>query len=165
MDRLLLTLGTLALAGAAYLLMLKGWHSRQRRQADVPVPPTSTGEAPVLVPAVPGLYVGTTSATDWLDRIAVHHLADRARADLLVAADGVHVERDGLPELFVPLSDLESASVEESLAGKVVSGGMLVLTWRLGARRVATAFRADDRAAHVALRDALSALLPVEATK
>jgi hypothetical protein len=164
MDRVLLTLATFAFAGGVYLLMLKGWRARQRRQADVPVPPVSTGGGETLVPAVPGLYVGTTSATDWLDRIAVHHLADRARADLVVATDGVHVERDGLPELYVPLADLEAVTVEESLAGKVVSGGMLVLTWRLGARRVASAFRADDRAAHVALRDALSALLPVEAS-
>ena len=163
MDRLLLTLATLALAGGSYLLMLKGWRSRQRRQADVPPPPVPSGAAEVLVPAVPGLFVGTTSAGDWLDRIAVHHLSDRARAELVVARDGVHLEREGLPELFVPLADLEHVSVEEALAGKVVSGGMLVLTWRLGARRVASAFRADDRAAHVALRDALSALLPVEA--
>lgn len=164
MDRVLLTLGTFALAAAVYLLMLKGWRSRQRRQADVPPPPVATGDAEVLVPAVPGLYVGTTSASDWLDRIAVHHLADRAKADLVVARDGVHVHRAGLPELFVPLTDLESVTVEQALAGKVVSGGMLVLTWRLGARLVSTAFRADDRAAHVALRDALSALLPVEAS-
>jgi hypothetical protein len=164
MDRLLLTLGTFAFAGVVYLLMLKGWRARQGRQADVPMPPVATVEREVLVPAVPGLYVGTTSATDWLDRIAVHHLADRARAELVVGRDGVHLEREGLPELFVPLADLESATVEQSLAGKVVSGGMLVLTWRLGARRVASAFRADDRAAHVALRDALSALLPVEAS-
>lgn len=164
MDRVLLTLGTFALAGVVYLLMLKGWRARQGRQADVPVPPVATGEREGLVPGVPGLYVGTTSATDWLDRIAVHHLADRARAELVVARDGVHLEREGLPDLFVPLADLESATVEQSLAGKVVSGGMLVLTWRLGARRVASAFRADDRAAHVALRDALSALLPVEAS-
>lgn len=164
MDRFLLTLGTFAFAAVVYLLMLKGWRSRQRRQGDVPPPPVASGELDVLVPAVPGLYVGTTSASDWLDRIAVHHLGDRARAELVVGRDGVHLAREGLPELFVPLPDLESAAVEQALAGKVVSGGMLVLTWRLGARRVATAFRADDRAAHVALRDALSALLPVEAS-
>jgi hypothetical protein len=164
MTRVLLTLGTVLLAGGVYALMLRGWHARQLRQADVPPPPAPTGGGEVLVPAVPGLYVGTTNATDWLDRIAVHHLGDRARCELLVATDGVHLVRDGLAELLVPLADLESATVEQSLAGKVVHGGMLVLTWRLGARRVATAFLADDHAAHVALRDALSALLPVEAT-
>jgi len=72
-----------------------------------------------------------------------------------VAEDGVHVLRDGLPEVFVPRGDLRAVSVEQSLAGKIVSTGMLVLTWRLGGRELATAFRADDPAAHHRLRDAL----------
>ena len=155
MDRLLLTVGTFALCVVCYALMARGWRSRLRRQVDVPAPPRSDGRAQLLLDAVPGLYVGTTAADDWLDRIAVHHLSDRATGELCLAEDGVHVLRDGLPEVFVPRQDLLGASVEQSLAGKVVSTGMLVLTWRLGQREVATAFRADDPAAHPRVRDAL----------
>lgn len=164
LTRVLLTVGTLVFAAACYALMLKGWRSRQRRQGDLP-PPRSTSDGPgrVIVPAVPGLFVGTTSAEDWLDRIAVHHLSDRATAELAVATDGVRLLREGLPELWLPLDDLLGATVEQALAGKVVSGGMLVLTWRLGPRTLASAFRATDRRQHARLRDAITSLLPVEA--
>ena len=154
MDRLALTLGTLAFCVVGYLLMVRGWRARQRRQLDVPAPPVSDGTARVT-DSVPGLYVGTTSAGDWLDRIAVHQLSDRATGELCLADDGVHVLRDGLPEVFVPWADLTGVSIEQSLAGKIVSTGMLVLTWRLGAHEVATAFRADDPTAHTRVRDAL----------
>jgi hypothetical protein len=161
MDRLLLTLGTLAVCAAGYLLMARGWRSRLRRQQDVAAPPVSDGTAPVVVDWVPGLYVGTTSAGDWLDRITAHRLSDRATGELCIAADGVHVLRDDLPEVFVPTADLRDVSIEQSLAGKVVSTGMLVLTWQLGDREVATGFRADDPAAHpafvTALKNALEA--------
>ncbi|MGB8651568.1 MAG: transporter [Mycobacteriales bacterium] len=163
-SRTWLTAGTLLLAGVVYLLMLKGWRSRQRRQADVPAPPLPTGRGRVVVAGVSGLFVGTTDAADWLDRMAVHRLSDRASGDLTVADDGVHIVRDELPELFVPLGSIEDVTIETALAGKVVSSGMLVLTWRLGARTLASAFRADDPAAHPRLRDAITALLPVEAT-
>ena len=155
MDRLILTLVTLAFCGGGYALMARGWRNRLRRQADLVAPPVSDGTARVLVDWVPGLYVGTTGADDWLDRIAVHTLSDRATGELCLAEDGVHILRDGLAEVFVPQADLRAVSVEQSLAGKIVSTGMLVLTWRLGDRELATAFRADDPAAHTRLRDAL----------
>lgn len=162
-SRILLTVGTLLFAVTFYDLMLKGWRSRQRRQSDLPEPAPSTGIAPVVLPAVPGLFVGTTSATDWLDRIAVHRLSERGTGSLLVAQDGVHVLRDALPELFVPLGSIDGVSVEQALAGKVISDGMLVVTWRLGGRTLASAFRATDHAAHVLLRDAITSMLSVEA--
>ena len=161
--RLLLTLATLGLAGLGWLGMLRGWRRRQARQLDLPAPPRATVPAEAVLPAVPGVWVGTTGADDWLDRIAVHHLSDRAAAELVVAQDGVHVVRPGLDELFLPLASVTSVGIEKSLAGKVMSGGMLVITWRLGDRLLASAFRADDHAAHVVLRDALTALLSVEA--
>jgi len=159
-SRVLLTGGTVLFAVAVYALMLKGWRARQDRQQDLPEPPVAAGRARALAAPVPGLFVGTTSATDWLDRIAVHRLSDRSTADLVVAEDGVHLVREGLPELFIPLPELEAVSIEQSLAGKVVSGGMLVLTWHLGARTLATAFRATEHAAHARLRDTLAALIP-----
>ena len=163
LGRILLTVGTLLFAAVFYALMLKGWRSRQRRQGDLPEPPRATGRASVVIAGVPGLFVGTTSAADWLDRIAVHHLSDRSTAELVVADDGVHVDREGLPELYLPFATITEVTIEQSLAGKVVSGGMLVLTWRLGARTLASAFRATDSRAHPRLRDAITALLPAEA--
>jgi hypothetical protein len=101
MDRLLLTLGTLASCGIGCALMAQGWRSRLARQRDLPALPVS--------------------------------------------------------EVFVPRQDVVGASVEQALAGNVVRTGMLVLTWRLGDREVATAFRAAHPAAHRTFCTALEA--------
>ncbi len=157
MERAALT-GALALAVVGlYLLMLRGWRSRQRRQGDLPAPPQPPlTPGPVLVDAVPGLFVGTTFAGDWLDRVAVHDLAHRAAGFLLVDVDGVHVEREGLPELFVPFGDLEDIGIGDAHAGKVVaSGGLLLLDWRLGGRLLTSGFRATDPTAHARVVDAV----------
>jgi hypothetical protein len=163
MQRLLLTLGTLGLPVVVYAAMLRGWRNRQRRQADVPVPPVAAGVTGAVLGPVPGLFVGTTDADHWLNRIAVHHLSDRAAGELTVAEDGVHVSRPALPDLFVPWGSIEAVDVETALAGKVVSTGMLLFTWVLGERRLRTAFRADDRADHARVRDSINARLNVEA--
>jgi hypothetical protein len=166
-ERAALTLATLAAVGLLYLLMLRGWRSRQRRQADLPAPPAPPAtRAEALLPAVPGLFVGTTAAGDWLDRIAVHDLAHRAAGWLVVAADGVHVERDGLPELYLPYDVVQQAATGDALAGKVVGrDGMLLLDWRLGNRLVTSGFRADDHAEHRRLADLITTRLPVEVAR
>jgi hypothetical protein len=123
----------------------------------------ASGDAPLLAGPVSGLFVGTTDAESWLDRVVVHGLSDRAAGALSVAQDGVHVQRSALEEVFVPWECLDSADVETALGGKVVRNGMLVLTWRLGSHRLRSAFRADRRDDNVALREAITARLTVEA--
>ena len=161
-DRTLLTLGFLLAVVLLWLLMLKGWRSRVRRQGDLPpppVPPEVRGE--VVVPATPGLFVGTTFADDWLDRVAVHDLAHRAAGWIRLDTAGVTVEREGLPDLFLPYADVERASLGDALAGKVIgTGGMVLLDWRLGSRVLTSGFRADDHGAHRRLVDAVNAHLP-----
>jgi len=162
-GRVLLTLGTLLFAAAVYLLMLKGWRGRQRRQGDLPAPPPAPADpGRVLVGATPGLFVGTTSERDWLDRIAVHHLSDRSAGWLTVTDRGVSIEREGLADLHLPYASLIDAAPGDALAGKVVGrDGLLLLTWRLGERTLTSGFRADDHAAHRRLADAVRARLPV----
>jgi hypothetical protein len=142
--------------------MLKGWRSRQRRQGDLPPPPQPPERvAPVLVGAVPGLFVGTVFSGDWLDRVAVHSLSDRSAGFLAVAEDGVHVDREGLPELYLPWGVLHDAETGDKLAGKVMGrDGLLLLTWQLGNRLLTSAFRADDHSAHARLAGAVRAHLP-----
>ena len=162
-GRVLLTVGTLLFAGVFYALMLKGWRGRQRRQGDLPAPsaaPQDPGQ--VIVGATHGLFVGTTTSGDWLDRIAVHHLSDRSAGWLTVTDRGVSVEREGLPDLFLAYDALLDAAPGDAVAGKVVGkDGLLLLTWRLGARTLESGFRADDHAQHRRLADAVRAHLPV----
>jgi hypothetical protein len=160
--RVLLTTGVLLAVVLLWLLMLKGWRSRVRRQGDLPLPP-SAPEVPgeVVVSATPGLFVGTTFADDWLDRVAVHDLAHRAAGWIRLDTDGVTVEREGLPDLFLPYADVERASLGDALAGKVIGPeGMVLLDWRLGSRVLTSGFRADDHGAHRRLVDAVNAHLP-----
>lgn len=162
LERVLLTLATLAFGAGLSLLMLRGWRGRQRRQADLPPLPVPGGPSDVVVAEVPGLYVGTTSADDWLDRIAVHRLGERATGWLAVRSDGVHLERDGAGLLFLPFAAVTAAQPGDALAGTVVGkGGLLLVDWSLGDRRLTTGFRADDHAEHRRLADAVSAHLPV----
>lgn len=162
-DRLLLSLATVAFGAGLSLLMLRGWRNRQRRQADLPPLPVPATASEPLTGDVPGLYVGTTFADDWLDRVAVHRLADRATGWLTVRTDGVHVERDGAGLLFLPWPAVRSAAPGDALAGAVMgAGGLLLVDWVLGDCRLTTGFRADDHADHRRLAVAISARLPVK---
>ena len=161
MRALLVLGGLLALVGA-YLLMLRGWRSRQRRQAFLPAPPVPSGAGTTVVGAVPGLFVGTTFAGRWLDRVAVHGLSDRSLAELTVATDGVHVDREGASPVFVPFEAVERAEPGDALAGKVMGpGGLLLLTWRLGDSTVTSGFRATDHGEHARLADLINARRPL----
>jgi hypothetical protein len=162
-ERLALTLATLALGVGLSLLMLRGWRSRAGSQADLPVPPTPPAAlGDVVGAAVPGLFVGTTAAGDWLDRVVVHGLSSRAPGWLAVTTAGVRIEREGAPDLWLPVASLRGATAGDALAGKVVGkGGLLLLDWELGGRLLTTAFRADDHAEHRRLADAVTSLLPV----
>ena len=159
----LVLLAVLALAGV-YASMLRGWRHRQQRQGFLPAPPRAPGVATTVVGAVPGLFVGTTFAGRWLDRVAVHGLSDRAAGWLSLATDGVHIDREGAAEVFLPFGMIEDAGPGDALAGKVMGeGGLLVLTWRLGESLLTSAFRADDHAQHPRLADAIRAHLSVTA--
>ena len=162
-DRTWLTLATLGVAVFFYALMLKGWRSRQRRQGDLPPPPPRPEDlGDVVVGATPGLFVGTVFAGDWLDRVAVHGLADRAAGWLSVHTRGVLVDREGTGDLWLPYDAVRDVELGEALAGKVVGReGMLVVTWRLGGRDVQSGFRADDHDTHRRLADAVRAHLPM----
>ncbi len=163
-DRVWLVVLTVLFLLGMYALMLKGWRSRQRRQGDVPPPPTVPEQVgDVVVGETPGLFIGTVYEGRWLDRVAVHRLSDRASGWISVRTDGVLVDRERTGPLWFPWGSLVHAELGEALAGKVVGReGMLVLTWRLGADTLQSGFRAEDHSAHRRLVDAVRAHLPLQ---
>ena len=165
-DRALLTLATLAFLVGVSLLMLWGWRGRQRRQSDLPAPPAAPETVgDVVVAGMRGLFVGTTFADDWLDRVAVHGLAHRAAGWISVSSDGVRFDREGEADLYLPFDVVRTAQVGDALAGKVIGrGGMLLVDWQLGDRTLTSGFRADDHREHRRLADAITAHLPVRET-
>ncbi|WP_413247793.1 hypothetical protein [Sinomonas flava] len=164
MERLGPGLLMLGIAVVLVALVWVGWRGRLRRQSGVPAPapvPEDTGAERLRCP---GQYVVTTSAGDWLDRIAVHGLGVRTTADAVVADAGLVFDRSGAAPLFVPAEDLRDVRLESGMAGKFVEkDGLVVVGWQLGGQPVDTGFRpryAEEKNALVAAIEDLMGSAP-----
>jgi hypothetical protein len=146
-TRLLLVLATVAVFALALWGMRRGWLARGRRQGDLDAPPVPPAElGPQLLEPLRGLYVGSTMAGAWQDRIVAGGLGVRAAATATLHAEGVVIARQGSEAVFVPAGSIVEAGLAPGLAGKVVgAGGLLVIRWRLGAGQIDTGLRADDK--------------------
>lgn len=138
----LVLLFVLAVAG-----MWLGWRHRGRRQdwlPELPAAPDALGAD--LAAPLSGLYVGTTVAARWQDRIVARGLGARAGSVARLTETGALIQRQGSTPIFLPAGQLIDARLEPALAGKVVGqGGLLVLRWRLGEQDLDTGIRADDK--------------------
>src|SRR5687767_1295959 len=95
MDKLPFFLIMLALAVGIFAMLAAGWRNRLRRQADVDPLPEIPGALGAALAVADGQYVASTTAGDWLDRIAVHNLGIRTNAELSVHPEGVLFDRSG----------------------------------------------------------------------
>ena len=141
--------------GVVIRLMLRGWKRRAEKQSDLigelPTMPDLVGSA-VMAPCR-GLYVGSTLAPNWLERVAVGDLGYRSKAVLNRYPEGILLERSGASPVWIPQESLIGVRTEQGLAGKVLpggrtetSGGLLVLRWRLpSGTEIDSGFRGDDR--------------------
>lgn len=162
--RIALVAAMIAIIAVVLAAMLRGWRSRQRRQAGIPAPPAwhdKRGEPQSDLRGISGLYLGTAISGDWLDRIAVHGLGVRSRADVLVTATGIGISRAGASSFFIPQADIAGVRTDRGVAGTVrAKDSVIVITWRLGEHLVDTGFRADDGADHRTLLDGLMVAFP-----
>ncbi|MDJ1132375.1 hypothetical protein [Streptomyces iconiensis] len=132
-----------------YWLMRQGWKWRGTLQGDLPELPQRPAETgkPLLV--MTGRYHGSTSEGQWLDRIVAQGLGTRSRAELTLTREGLDVVRPGAQDFFVPAEQLRGARLDTGIAGKVLTeGGLLVITWEHGDRRLDSGFRFDHSARH-----------------
>jgi hypothetical protein len=150
MTRVWLVLICLALVVLALVGMWIGWRNRERRQGDLPElpsPPADLGAR--RLDALDGEYVGTAYASSWQDRVVHGGLGMRSGASLALHETGVLLERDGSAPLFLPAAAITGARLAPGLANKVVgTGGLLVISWRLGDAQLDTGFRADDKSSY-----------------
>ncbi|GAB2694473.1 PH-like domain-containing protein [Thalassiella azotivora] len=161
MTRVQAGLLVLLLVPVLWGLVWWGWRGRVRRTAPpaaLPAAPDVLGE-PLLAP-VDAVYVSTTTAGDWLDRVAAGGLGVRSEALVGVHPEGVLVARTGAPDLWLPVGALTGVRRQRGIAGKVVDAeGVVVLTWRLADAEYDTGLRprrsADRDALHDAVRDLL----------
>ncbi|NMO00431.1 transporter [Gordonia sp. TBRC 11910] len=149
---IIIVIGVLALWLLLISLVIKGWRNRGRRQLDLvgdfPVAPEELGE--VLIGPDSGLYVGSTLAPSWQDRIAVGDYGDRATTDLVGFASGILFVRKGASEIWIPRESLTAVRTERGLAGKVMTAdGLLVFRWILpSGTEIDSGIRADDKAVY-----------------
>ncbi|MFD7159143.1 hypothetical protein ACFV9C_31415 [Kribbella sp. NPDC059898] len=151
-------LGTLLVLAAGYFGMYRGWRNRQARQAGLaPLPSAPDSDTR----GVEGVYVATTSAGDWMDRIAVHELGVRSIADLAVSADGLIFHRQGAADVFIPVGHLTGVRTDRGIAGKVTAekSGLVVVTWTHDGRSLDTGFRPRRKADTAALTESISTLI------
>lgn len=160
MTRWELVLGFLVLFALALAGMRLGWRNRGGRQValpELPAAPVDLGSE--LAPDLTGLYVGSTTATRWQDRIVAGGLGVRADSVLRLGTAGAVIERQGAGPIFVPAKRLIDARLEPALAGKVVGrGGLLVLRWQHGDELIDSGLRADDKTLYPAWIRAIEAL-------
>ncbi|BBY61348.1 PH-like domain-containing protein [Mycolicibacterium sarraceniae] len=126
--------------------MLRGWKHRAKRQmallGELPSMPDLLSSA--IVAPTRGLYVGTTLAGNWLERIAAGDLGFRSKAVLTRYPEGILLERSGATPIWIPQDAIAGIRAERALAGKVA--GILAIRWRLrSGTEVDTGFRGDDR--------------------
>jgi hypothetical protein len=142
-------LGILLVIALVYWLMRQGWNWRKTVQSGLPEPaamPSRTTE-PIL--ETEGRYAGTTTAGNWLDRVAAHRLGERSLVELALTAEGLKVVRPASQSFFIPVGDLRGARLDKGIAGKVFpEGGLLVVTWQLGDKQLDSGFRADRSSDH-----------------
>lgn len=163
MSRPLAVVLVLALTLLALAAMWWGWRRRERRTGVGLAPATAAGPGPrgAATLVARGVYVSSTTAGDWLDRVNARGLGVRSPVTVEVAPDGVRMLRRGAPDVLVPAADLRGARRERGIAGKVTEpGGIVVVRWRSGTALLDTGIRTRYRADRDRLVDAVNAITP-----
>ena len=129
--------------------MMRGWRRRAQRQAELvgALPPLPDTVSQPVVPATEGLYVGSTLAPSWHDRIAVGDLGYRTKAVLTRYPEGIMLQRSGAGPIWIPHDAVSAIRTERGMVGKAMThDGILAIRWRLpSGAEIDTGFRADDR--------------------
>jgi hypothetical protein len=162
MERFILVLLLVGLCVLAGVGIYHGWRRRAQSQSALPQlagEPADLG--PDLVEPVTGLYISTTTAGNWQDRIVAQGLGRRAAGAIRLSAEGVCIERDGESDIFLPTADLIDVGTAPGIAGKVMgmADGVLVVHWQLGSNKLDTGFRANDTGRQTAFITAANALI------
>ncbi|OBK53393.1 transporter [Mycobacterium kubicae] len=129
-------------------LMMLGWRRRGERQQELigtlPTVPDVVGGA---LGVSRGLYVGSTLAPAWNERVTAGDLGYRSKAVLTRYPEGILMERIRAQPIWIPQESITAIRTERGIAGKVgARNGILAIRWRLPAGvEIDTGFRANNR--------------------
>jgi hypothetical protein len=146
MERLWLVLAIVAFFLLCLWGMYLGWRRKSRSQSVLVPPfpeiPAERGEA--LLEST-GVYLSTTTAGNWQDRIVTRGAGLRTNAAWTLYAGGVAIERGGAPDFWIPRDAITGVRRDTKIAGKVMgTDALLVITWKAGDVEVDTGFRGDE---------------------
>jgi hypothetical protein len=129
-------------------LMMLGWRRRARRQEELignlPEVPDQVGTA---ITTLRGVYVGSTLAPEWNERVTAGDLGYRSKAVLSRYPEGILLERSRAKPIWIPQSAITEVRTERVMGGKVAArNGILAIRWRLPSGvEIDTGFRAGNR--------------------
>ncbi|MFF1699139.1 hypothetical protein ACFVXC_36815 [Streptomyces sp. NPDC058257] len=157
--------GLLLFIALVYWLMREGWKWRGTLQGDLPELPSAPSEPGPAKLELSGRYHGSTTAGQWLDRIVAHGLGTRSRVELTLTDAGLDVVRPGAADFFVPAAQLREARLDKGIAGKVLAeGGLLIVTWEHGEKRLDSGFRSDHAAEQAGWVEAINNMINTTST-
>ncbi|WP_410618942.1 transporter [Amycolatopsis sp. cmx-8-4] len=146
MERLWLVLAIVAFFLLCLSAMYLGWRRKARSQS-VRVPPFDQipAEAGEALLESTGVYVATTIAGEWQNRVVTRGAGLRSGAVWRLHESGVAVERGGAPDFWIPRDAVTGVRQDSKIAGKVMgTDALLVITWRAGETELDTGFRGDE---------------------
>mgnify|MGYP006316136969 FL=1 len=145
--------------GVGIRRMVVGWRRRGERQeqliGQLPALPDTLGAATIA--PTHGLYVGSTLASNKLERIVAGDFGYRAKAILTRYPQGILLQRSGAGPIWMPSESITEVRTECFVAGKAIPArskddwaeGVLAIRWRLpSGTEIDTGFRGDDRRDH-----------------
>ena len=156
MTRTLLTMAMVLVIIAIYALMRLGWQRRLANQQSIAIPsPLLQGQ--VLAGPWPGVFIGTTFAGRWLDRIDAHTLGARSNVTLTVLDSGINIEREGERSFGIPRDAVAAVRADKAIAGRAYEGaGLIVISFSLGEQEVECGIRIPSTSDHLAALTALT---------
>jgi hypothetical protein len=146
MERFWLVLAIVAFFLLCLYGMYVGWRRKSRSQsAQVPPFPAIPEDAGAVLLESTGVYLATTTAGNWQDRIVTRGAGLRTSAVWRLHDGGITVERGGAPGFWIPREAVTGVRRDTKIAGKVMgTDALLIVTWRLGDTELDTGFRGDD---------------------
>ena len=146
MERFWLVLAIFAFFLLCVWGMYVGWRRKSRSQsAQVPPFPAIPEDAGDALLESTGVYLATTFAGEWQNRVVTRGAGLRTSASWRLHDGGVAVERGGAPDFWIPRDAVTGIRRDTKIAGKVMgTDALLIVTWRLGGTELDTGFRGDD---------------------
>lgn len=148
--RILLVLGMLAILLMVFYFMRRRWKN-MTIASEVELPPIVQFPPESFAPlvTVPGLFLGTSPANNWMLRVMAEGLGVRSRATCQWSTEGVFFQREGASDVFIDMNAILGSGFGRGVAGTVrAKDSVLMIRWLLGEAILESGFRADTSEGH-----------------